>query len=86
MFESSKKHLEDSQCSYKEHFKFAIYAGFLLLAASIASLIHAFIPAFFKGTAAYVVIKLYKGRLENHPNLTYQNWIKDESNNQSNNQ
>ena len=86
MFKSSKKHLEDSQCTYLEHFKFAIYAWFLLLLAAMASLIHAFIPAIFKGASAYIVIKLYKERLENHPNSTYQNWIKNEFDNQRNNQ
>ena len=80
MFKNCKKHLEESQCSYLEHFKFAIYAGTLLLIASIASFIHAFIPAFFKGTAAYIVIKLYKTRLKNHPNPLYQKWKDDVDN------
>jgi hypothetical protein len=74
MIKTCKKHLEESQCSYLEHFKFAIYAGILLLIASIASFIHAVVPAFFKGTAAHTVIKLYKTRLENHPNPLYKSW------------
>ena len=81
MFKSSKKHLIESQCSYGEHFKFAIYAGFLLLIAGIASLIHACIPSLFRGTAAYIVIKLYKMRLKDHVNPMYKVWLKDENHN-----
>lgn len=77
MFESIKKHLEDSQCSYAEHFKFAIWASIRLFWAALASLIHAFVPSWFKGSAAFVVIDLYKNRLEDHPNATYQSWIKN---------
>lgn len=80
MLKSSKHHLENSQCSYIEHLKFAIYASLLLVYAGIASLIHAFIPALFKGTAAFIVIKLYNQRLKNHPNPMYQT-MKNESNN-----
>lgn len=78
MIQSSKKHLEDSQTTYFEHFKFAIYACALLFYASIASFIHAFIPALFKGTPAFIVIKLYKQRLVGHPNQQYRDWIDNE--------
>ena len=81
MINLSKKHLRDSRCSYLEHFKFAMYAFMLLLWAAVASLIHAFVPALFKGTSAYIVIKLYKQRLRNHPNPQYQDWINNEDNN-----
>jgi hypothetical protein len=81
MIESSKNHLKDSEISYFEHFKFALYACGLLFYAAIASLIHAFIPGLFKGTPAYIVIKLYKQRLVGHPNKQYQEWINDENNN-----
>lgn len=80
MLKSSKKHLDESECSYVEHLNFAVYASLLLFAAAIASIIHAFIPAFFKGTAAYIVIKLYKTRLKNHPNPLYQKWKNDVDN------
>jgi hypothetical protein len=79
MFKSSKKHLSDSQTTYAEHFKFAIYACGLLFYAAAASLLHAFVPAWFKGTPAFIVIKLYKQRLVGHPNQQYQDWIKDEN-------
>jgi hypothetical protein len=79
MFESSKQHLRDSDTGYFEHFKFAMYACGLLFYAAIASLFHAFVPACFKGTPAFIVIKLYKQRLVGHPNQQYQEWIKDEN-------
>jgi hypothetical protein len=81
MLRSSKKHLEESQVGYFEHARFAIYAAFLLVGAGLASIIHAFVPAWFKGTGAFVVIKLYNERLVNHPNTQYQKWIKDGVNN-----
>ena len=77
MFKLSKKHLQESQCSYLEHFKFAIHAGFKLIFAGVASLIHAFIPQLFPGTAAFTVIDLYKQRLEKHPNPIYQDKINE---------
>lgn len=80
MLESSKKHLIDSDCTYLDHLKFAVYASFLLLIAAIASIIHAFIPALFKGTAAFIVIKLYKMRLKDHTNPMYREWLKDDNN------
>lgn len=85
MLKSSKKHLEESQTRYVEHLKFALYASSLLLYAGIASLIHAFVPAAYKGTSAFIVIKLYKQRLIGHPNKRYQDWIKDGSNHKTNN-
>jgi hypothetical protein len=76
MFKKSLKHLEESQAGYFEHFKFAIKAGILLLIAGFASLIHAIVPQWFQGTAAFTVIRLYKKRLENHPNPMYHEEIK----------
>ena len=84
MFKSSKKHLEESNASYLEHLKFALYAAALLFYAAVASVIHAVIPALFKGTSAFIVIKLYKERLVGHPNKLYQEWINNGSNNEKN--
>jgi len=75
MIKSSKKHLLESSTTYFNHFKFAIYAALLLTYAGMASIIHAFIPALFKGTSAFIVIKLYKERLVNHPNKLYKQWM-----------
>jgi hypothetical protein len=60
---------------------FAIKAGGMLVIAGFASFIHAIVPQFFPGTAAFTVIKLYKQRLENHPNPIYQEKINDETHN-----
>lgn len=70
------QHLKDSNSTYFSHLKFAVYASFLLAYAAITSLIHAIFPFFFKGSAAFIVVKLYKQRLENHPNPKYQEWVK----------
>jgi hypothetical protein len=77
MFSKSRQHLVDSNCSYFEHLKFAVVAGARLIWAGVASLVHAIIPQFFPGTAAFTVIDLYKERLENHPNPIYQDKIKE---------
>lgn len=84
MLKASKNHLEESQIRYKEHLKFALYASFLLMYAGIVSLIHAFIPAMFKGTSAFIVIKLYQQRLVGHPNKRYQDWINYGGDNKTN--
>lgn len=81
MLKKAKKHLNDSNCSYFEHLKFALYASGLLLIAGLASLVHAIFPNLFQGTSAHTVIKLYHQRLKNHPNKLYQEWIKNEDNN-----
>lgn len=74
------QHLKDSQISYIAHLKFALYASGQLLFAAIASFIHGVFPFMFKGSAAWVVIKLYNQRLVNHPNQKYQQWIAEASN------
>lgn len=55
MFE---KHLNEAGKSYFEHFKFALVAGFILIYAGIASIIHAFIPTLFPFTSQKIVKKL----------------------------
>jgi hypothetical protein len=75
MIQRSKEHLEESKTNYISHFTFAVYAGVLLILAGLASIIHAIIPGVLRGSAAYVVIKLYKDRLENHPNPQYRKWV-----------
>lgn len=71
------QHLRDSNTTYIDHFVFAMYAGALLLYAAFASVVHAIFPFLFKGTAAYIVIKLYKQRLVNHPNPVYRAWVQN---------
>lgn len=65
-------HLDESQVSYEDHLGFAVRASARLAYASVASVVHAFVPALFPATAARIVIELYKERLENHPNPRYQ--------------
>lgn len=86
MFKKSKQHLRESNSNYLDHCLFAIYAAGLLFVASVASIIHAIIPNLFKGVAAYIVIKLYKTRLENHPNPLYRQWIENGIDNKTDNQ
>ena len=57
------------------HFIWAVLAGFRLLYAGIASIVHGFVPAFFPGAAAKTVIDLYHKRLVDHPNREYQDYI-----------
>ena len=76
MFSASKSHLEKSQEKYGSHAIWAIVAGFRLIYAGLASVVHALIPAFFQGTAAKTVIFLYHKRLTNHPNNEYKDYIK----------
>lgn len=72
-----KQHLEDSKTTWTEHTKFAFYASFMLFCAAFASLVHAILPSLFPSTAARIVAKLYKQRLENHPNPTYRRYLNE---------
>jgi hypothetical protein len=74
--ERIQHHLDDSQVSYRDHLTFAVKASGLLAYASVASMMHAFLPALFPATAASIVIKLYKQRLEHHPNPKYQEMLR----------
>lgn len=70
-----REHLAKSKEDYIPHFVWALLAGFRLIWAGIASIIHGFIPGFFPGTAAKTVIDLYHKRLVDHPNKEYQDYI-----------
>jgi hypothetical protein len=75
MFKKSREHLEKSKETYFSHLIWAFLAGFRLIWAGIASMLHGFIPGLFPGTAAKTVIFLYHKRLTNHPNREYQEYI-----------
>ena len=77
----SKKHLAKSKETWGRHCGFAFFAGLKLIYAGIASIIHGLVPAFFEGTAAITVIKLYHRRLVNHPNPDYAKYIDNERDN-----
>jgi hypothetical protein len=68
---SIKEHLQNNQCSYRQHFLFAVKAGILMVFGGFASLVHAVLPCFFEGTSAKIVASLYNGRIKNHPNKIY---------------
>lgn len=70
------KHLEASKETYISHLFWAIMAGFKLIGAGFASILHGIHPGFFPFTAAKTVVDLYYGRLHNHPNEEYQKYIK----------
>jgi hypothetical protein len=67
----SKKHLRDSDCSYTNHMVFAVRAGFELIFAGLASIIHGVFPFLFVSTSARKTIDLFYERIYNHPNPEY---------------
>ena len=81
LFLRSKKHLAKSKETWGRHCVFAFFAGLKLIYSGIASIIHGLVPAFFEGTAAITVIKLYHRRLVNHPNPDYAEYIDNERSN-----
>ena len=80
LYLQSKRHLTKSKETWGRHGVFAFFAGVKLIYAGIASIIHGLVPAFFEGTAAISVIKLYHRRLVNHPNPDYAKYIDNERN------
>lgn len=78
MSKSSKEHLEASQLTYVEHFKWAFLSGFHLIYLGIASIFHAFVPSWFEGTSAKAIIKIFYRHLYNHPNPDYREMIMSE--------
>ena len=55
-----KKHLTEAGKPYWRHFMFAFKAGFLLIYAGIASIIHALIPSIFPYVSQKIVKRLVK--------------------------
>ena len=80
LYLQSKRHLTKSKETWGRHCVFALFAGVKLIYAGFASIIHGLVPAFFEGTAAITVIKLYHRRLVNHPNPDYAKYIDNERN------
>ena len=78
LYLQSKRHLTKSKETWGRHCVFALFAGVKLIYAGIASIIHGFVPCFFEGTAAKIVIELYHRRLVNHPNPDYAKYIDNE--------
>ena len=80
LYLKSKRHLTKSKETWGRHCVFAFFAGVKLIYSGIASIIHGLVPAFFEGTAAITIIKLYHRRLVNHPNPDYAKYIDNERN------
>lgn len=67
-----KEHLTKSKVTYRKHLVWALLAGFRLIYAGIASIIHGLVPALFDGVPANTVIDIYHTHLLNHTNGDYQ--------------
>jgi hypothetical protein len=68
----ASNHLEKSRTTYTAHLKWAVYSGFVLIGAGIASILHGIFPSWFEGTTAKTVIEMFYRKLYNHPNKEYQ--------------
>ena len=55
MIGRSREHLRQASEGYWQHFRFATTFGLLAMAAGIAAIVHAFIPAFCTSTASRIV-------------------------------
>lgn len=55
MFTQSRAHLREAGETYWQHFRFATTFGLLAMAAGLAALLHAFIPALCTSTASRIV-------------------------------
>ena len=67
-----KEHLTKSKVTYWQHISWAFIAGFRLIYAGIASIIHGVAPTLLDGIPAKTVIDIYHKHLLNHPNGDYQ--------------
>ena len=68
----SKSHLKGSQMGYFQHFWHAFSLGWILIFNGISSIIHAFVPALFPGTAAFTTMRIFYKVCYNHPNPYFQ--------------
>jgi hypothetical protein len=55
MISQSREHLRQADEGYWQHFRFATTFGLLAMAAGIAALLHAFIPALCTSTASRII-------------------------------
>ncbi len=65
LIEKFTKHPGDLDETYLEHFKGAVYAGWLLFVASSACLIHAFFPFLFEKSATEIAKQVIQKRCIN---------------------
>ena len=60
MFNSSKKHLEESNENYFKHMGFAIEISIKLILGGVMAFVHSLIPGFYKKNASTIIINLSK--------------------------
>ena len=74
----SIRHIEISRMGYFKHLFFATKSGFLLIYLGLTSVIHAIVPAWFKGDAPMGVIEIFYRNIYHHPNPEFQAHIQAE--------
>lgn len=72
LVKKSSEHLLLSQMSYFPHFRNAFTLGWILIFNGLSSLVHAFIPRLFPGTAAKTTMRIFDKVCYNHPNQHFQ--------------
>jgi len=72
IIETSVDHLRGSQVGYWKHFRQAFFLGWILILNGLSSIVHAVIPAFFPGTAAFTTMRLFYKYCHGHPNPSFQ--------------
>jgi hypothetical protein len=78
IFTESIRHIEISRMGYLQHLFFAAKSGFLLIYLGVTSVIHAIVPAWFKGDAPMGVIDIFYRNIYHHPNPEFQAHIQAE--------
>lgn len=72
--EQSQRHLALSRMTWSQHFWHAFSLGWILIANGLSSIIHAFIPALFPGTAAKTTMRIFYKVCYAHPNPHFQTY------------
>lgn len=72
LVKSSTEHLRLSKMSYVQHFRHAFTLGWILILNGLSSLVHAFVPGLFPGTAAKTTMRIFYKVCYNHPNPHFQ--------------
>jgi len=68
----SVDHLRGSRTTYVPHFRQAFSLGWILIFNGVSSIVHAVIPAFFPGTAAFTTMRIFYKFCHGHPNPYFQ--------------
>ena len=68
----SREHIEASHMGYFEHMWHAFSLGWILIVVGLSSLVHAFIPVLYPGTAAKEVMRIFYKYCLDHPSPVFQ--------------